>query len=163
MEPATRTAAHGLTTTQIGAVGEALVAAGLTVGSCGRLSPFKPFADDDGTDLLVYDKLTRRPVPLQIKCRTKTDNSDAETVQFDVRLKTYAEDGDGYILAALLDSASVRVAWLIPAREFAATATRKADKLVMVASAKANCSDKFRRFRHESLRSVAETILSSLA
>src|SRR5512139_2506917 len=104
-----------LTTTQIGAVGEALVAAGLTLGSGGRLTPFRPFADDDGTDLLLFDKVTKKAVPIQIKCRTKTDGTDAETVEFNVRLKTYAQDGAVFILAVLLEGVSVLMAWLIPA------------------------------------------------
>lgn len=47
---------YRLTSTQIGAIGESVVAVGLTLTSQGRLAPFKPFADDDGIDLLIYDK-----------------------------------------------------------------------------------------------------------
>jgi len=47
------------TATQIGAIAEATVAAALTYHSDGRFGLFRPFADDDGLDLLVYDKLTR--------------------------------------------------------------------------------------------------------
>lgn len=162
MESTSAVPATSLTTTQIGAVGEALVAAGLTMGSGGRLSPFRPFADDDGTDLLVFDKITKKAIPVQIKCRTKTDDPKAETVQFDVRLKTYAQDGSGSVLAALLDGASIRTVWLIPAREFTAIATRRAGKLVMVASAKPGTDDRFRRFRHDSLAAVAQKILTDL-
>ena len=45
-----------LTTTQIGAIGEDVVSRGLMIASNGRFSPFKPVADDDGIDLLIYDK-----------------------------------------------------------------------------------------------------------
>ncbi len=65
---------HRLTSTQIGAIGESVVAVGLTLTSKGRLAPFKPFADDDGIDLLIYDKETKRALPIQIKSRTKFDN-----------------------------------------------------------------------------------------
>ena len=53
-----------LTSTQIGAIGEAIVAAELTLASGGRLAPFKPFADDDGIDLLIYDKVTKRALKI---------------------------------------------------------------------------------------------------
>ncbi|MEQ8282918.1 MAG: hypothetical protein RIC04_14270 [Parvibaculum sp.] len=56
-----------VTSTQIGAIGEAAVASALILGSGGRLAPFRPFADDDGVDLLVFDKVTRKAVPVQVK------------------------------------------------------------------------------------------------
>jgi len=69
--------AAGPTSTQIGAIGECLVAAGILEASQGRLSPFKPIADDDGMDLLLFDKQTRRAIPLQIKCRRGFDDARA--------------------------------------------------------------------------------------
>ena len=65
-------ASQQLTSTQIGAIAESLVANAIMVHSKGRLSPFVPLADDDGIDLLVYDKRTGRAVSLQIKARTVT-------------------------------------------------------------------------------------------
>jgi hypothetical protein len=49
---------YDFTTTQRGTVAEHVVAIELMMGSEGRLAPFKPIADDDGLDLLVYDKVT---------------------------------------------------------------------------------------------------------
>jgi len=43
-----------LTQTQIGSIGEVTVAAQLMLLSNGRLSPFLPFADDDGIDLFIF-------------------------------------------------------------------------------------------------------------
>ena len=56
-----------LTQTQIGSIGEVTVAAQLMLLSHGRLSPFLPFADDEGIDLIVSDKLTGESLPVQTK------------------------------------------------------------------------------------------------
>lgn len=148
---------HSLTTTQIGAIGEAVVAVGLMAASGGRLAPFEPVADDDGVDLLLFDKLTGKAVPLQVKSRTGFDDPKTETVQFDVRHSTFAERG--YSLLALLDGTAVRKLWLIPGDRLAGVATRKASKFVVVASAKAGSKDRYREFRHDGLASAAEEIL----
>lgn len=58
------------TSTQIGSIAENLVANALMVASHGRLSPFWPVADDDGIDLLIYDKESGRALPAQVKSRT---------------------------------------------------------------------------------------------
>jgi hypothetical protein len=150
-----------LSSTQIGAVGEAVIGAGLMLASRGRLSPFKPLADDHGTDLLLFDKTTQRSSPLQIKCRTGFDDAAAQTVQFDVRLKTYAQEGSGFILAALLDEAAIRVCWLFSVSEFSAVAKQKDSKLVIVASAKPSAQDKYRPYRHDNLASVARKLLGT--
>ena len=59
-----------LSATQIGAIAENLVANELMIESKGRLSSFQPVADDDGINVLIYDKQTGRAVPIQIKTRT---------------------------------------------------------------------------------------------
>jgi hypothetical protein len=158
METDTSSAKAWLTSTQIGAVGEAAVASGLILASEGRLAPFRPFADDDGLDLLVYDKLTRRSLPLQVKCRTGLDNELAGTVQFDVRLKTFASTSDGLVLFAILTRGQVGTAWLVPAAELETTARTSGDKLVVVASAKAGSKDRFSPYRHDGLEDVAEAL-----
>ncbi|MDE2133252.1 MAG: hypothetical protein KGJ49_01480 [Alphaproteobacteria bacterium] len=150
-----------LTSTQIGAIGEAVIAAGLMLASDGRLAPFKPFADDDGIDLLLFDKVTKQAVPLQVKCRTKVDDDSAETVQFDVR-RGKCPPG-GFVLTALLDGASVRTVWLVPVQEFKTRAQQKAEKFVMVASAKPTANDQYRVFRHDGLATAARAILAQLS
>jgi hypothetical protein len=51
------------------------------IESNGRLTPFQPIADDDG---LIYDKVTGKSVPIQIKARTntlkKSDSSGRENL-----------------------------------------------------------------------------------
>ena len=54
---------YEVTATQKGAIGESIVAIQLIVESGGRLSPFEPLADDDGIDLLIYDKQTGYSAP----------------------------------------------------------------------------------------------------
>jgi hypothetical protein len=147
-----------LSTTQIGAIGEAVVATGLMFASRGRLSPYKPIADDDGTDLLVIDKDSRKVFPIQVKCRTKVDNTSAETVQFDVRLKTFTRRGEGFLLAALLDGTVLKAAWLIPSEKLADVARSAPEKLVIVPSAKRGSKDKYVRYRHQDFESVALAI-----
>lgn len=51
------------TSTQLGAIAEILIANALMVHSGGRLSPFTAMADDDGIDLLVYDKQSGQALP----------------------------------------------------------------------------------------------------
>ena len=70
---------YRLTSTQIGAIGESVVAVGLTLTSQGRLAPFKPFADDDGIDLLIYDKETKRALPIQVIRTCPGDISTGES------------------------------------------------------------------------------------
>ena|SRR5579859_1079808 len=148
-----------LSTTQRGAIGESVAGTGLMLASGGRLSPYKPIADDDGIDLLLVDKQTRAIVQLQVKCRTKVDVAKTETVQFDVQLNTFAEDAKGYVLGILLDGATVRKAWLFPLAELRSVARSSAEKLVVVASAKDHSEDRFRRYRHDNFETVARVIL----
>ena len=147
------------TSTQTGQIAEASVASGLILASGGRLAPFRPFADDDGIDLLIYDKATRQSVPVQVKARTGVDDGKAGTVQFDVRLATFAAEGAGFIAAVLMDGAAVQLAWLIPTGEFADVARSGKDKLVMVASAKPGSSDRYRTWRHDNLASLAGSFI----
>lgn len=63
----------------------------------GRLSPFSPVADDDGIDLLIYDKLTGRALPAQVKSRTvalkrRGKEDRGNTVHFEVRKATFRGD-----------------------------------------------------------------------
>jgi hypothetical protein len=158
MEAPFETEQSWLTDTQKGAVGEAVVATGLILASKGRLAPFKPVADDDGIDLLIYDKVSRQSIPLQIKCRTSIDASTKGTVEFNVRQSAFKEGCGIFILAGLLDGCVVKSLWLVPPEEFWTKALRKPDKLVMVASPKKDANDKWRQFRHDDLVSAANQI-----
>lgn len=152
----------GPTSTQVGAIGECLVAAGILEASGGRLSPFKPIADDDGMDLLLFDKQTRRPIPIQIKCRRSFDNEKARTLQFDVRLKTFSREGGGYLLCIKLDGAAIDTLWLIPTSELEGVARPSHTHLVVVASVKCTSQDRFASYRMTSMSQVAAKIVAGL-
>ena len=147
-------------TTQVGAIGECLTAAGILEGSAGRLSPFKPIADDDGMDLLVFDKLTRKAIPLQIKSRRTYDDTKAQTVQFDVRLKTFAWEGEGYLLCIKLDGAAIDTLWLIPAMDLFGVAKRSSTHLIVVPSAKPTSKDRLTPYRVKAFSEIAARIIS---
>ncbi len=124
-----------VTETQIGSIGENLVATQLILESRGRLSLFKPMADDVGIDLLVYDKGTGVALPFQVKSRTKTLKRHLKIVHFQVRLATFNEEQEAYLLAVFVDAARrefrIKRSWLIPMRELPMVATRRAEKLAI--------------------------------
>ena len=150
---------QGITTTQIGAIGEHIAASQVMLASSGRLSPYLPMADDDGIDLLIRDKITGSTLPIQIKSRTAMDNSTGGTVQFDVRLKTLNQDG--YLLALLFDwqAASVERAWFVPMRELEGIAIRSQNKLSIRPSVKDASRDRYTPYRCYGMAEVAERIM----
>ena len=70
------------------------------------LSTFVPQADDDGLDLLVLDKLTRQTFGIQIKPRFASEVSPPGTVRFDMRLKTFHEASNEFLLVPIIDPAA---------------------------------------------------------
>ena len=95
------------TSTQIVAIAENMVANALMLESGGRLSPFSPVADDDGIDLLVYDKESGASIPVQIKSRTVTlkkrdSHERGNAVHFEIRSATFKSDRFAYLVAVLL-------------------------------------------------------------
>lgn len=104
------------TQTQIGSIGGVTVAAQFMLMSHGHLSPFLPFADDDGIDLIVFDKITGVSLPVQVMARTNLTLGKSDTVQFDVRSRTFSDRPGSFLLAILLDMAtgSILRAWLVP-------------------------------------------------
>ena len=107
-----------LSSTQIGVIGENLLVNAVMKASNGRLSPFKPIADDDGLDVLFFDKETGKSVAIQLKCRTKTDGG-GKTAQFDVRVATFKEERHAFLVAALLnpDMNGFVCSWFIPMKD----------------------------------------------
>ena len=162
LKPAPR--AGALTSVQISKIGETLVASQLMLASGGRLSPFLPLADDDGVDLVLLDKVTAAALTIQVKTRTAVDDKKAETVEFDVRLATFANRANAYTLAILLDEAGqgIRSAWLVPNTELEHVSNRKRDKLMITPSAKASSNDRYTPYRCHSLAQVCERLLAAL-
>ncbi len=153
-----------LTSTQIGALGEAVASTQLMSLSDGRFSPFMPMADDDGLDLILFDKMTGQMLPVQVKTRTTDTLAKAGTVQFDVRIKTYSERTGEFLLAILLDTktGNVHRAWLIEMNDLINVSHAKRDKLSIVPNASSTSKDKFTEFRCEGMTEVVEKLIGFL-
>lgn len=161
---AARPAMKTMTQTQVGAIGEVTVAAQLMLGSDGRFSPFLPFADDDGIDLIIYDKVTGISMPVQVKARTSAKLGKSDTVMYDVRRKTFSDHDDAFLLAILLDMASglIQRAWLIPMSELGAVARVGAEKLSITPSAKEASRDRYTPYRCADMTEVARRLAAYL-
>lgn len=155
-----------VTATQLGAIAENLVATCLIIESGGRLSPFRPFADDRGIDLLVYDKVTGRALPIQIKSRTKTLNRFPKRVRFNVQRVTFNEDQDAYVLGVLIDPGevawSVKRAWLIPVSELPGVASQDSKLFKVTPSMDMSSRDKYSAYRCKSMAEVTSRLLNAL-
>src|SRR5690606_31367647 len=110
-----------LSSTQIGAIGENLLVNAVMKASDGRLSPFQPLADDDGLDVLFFDKQTGNSVAIQLKCRTVTirkrgSEERGNTVHFQVRQATFNQARNAYLVAALFNEELTEFVctWFIP-------------------------------------------------
>lgn len=148
-----------LTSTQKGAIGEAIVGAQLILASGGRLSPHRPLADDDGTDLLLADKVSGRFSMLQIKCRFISRSEGTKYEQFDLRLKTFREVAHNWVLAAMIDPADgvLWCSWLIPATELMSIASQKGDLLVIRPNP-VGLRDRYVPWRLDSVAALAERL-----
>ena len=153
-----------LTSTQIGAIGEEIVASGLMIASGGRLSPFQPVADDDGIDLLIYDKKTGKALPIQVKSRLSTikkpgKSERGNTVHFEIRAVSVRSERHAYLLAILLptDLRTVQLARLIPRPDIAETPNKKGtqNKYIMRASKSLDTNDKYKQYQLKNLEAVA--------
>ena len=153
-----------LTTTQIGFIGENVVASQLLLTSEGRFSPFLPVADDDGVDLIVYDKVTGISLPIQVKSRTVGSKSPGGVVQFNLRLKTFSDRYGCHVLAILLDThrGQIERAWLIPMADFPSIATEKKGDFVIRPSPKLTSKDRYAPYRCQDMREVTDRLLAFL-
>jgi hypothetical protein len=149
-----------LSSTQIGAIGENLLVNAVMKASNGRLSPFKSIADDDGLDVLFFDKKTGKSVAIQLKCRTKTD-SGGNTVQFDVREATFKEERRAFVVAALLNEKMTEFvcSWFIPMNEVKRVGRKKTSKYVLTPNKTENSADKYKEFRCGSVDELAKCII----
>jgi hypothetical protein len=143
-----------LSSTQIGAIAENLVASLLIRDSSGRLSPFWAIADDDGIDLLVYDKKTGRALPIQVKSRTKAlkkrgTEERGNVVHFEVRDKTIKSDDFAHLVAILLsdDLAQCECAWFLPLKEVIRIGAKRTGKYVIRPNRSTYAKDKFVPYR----------------
>lgn len=143
-----------LTSTQIGAIGENLLVNAVMKASDGRLSPFQPLADDDGLDVLFFDKVTGNSVAIQLKCRTVTlkkrkSEERGNGVHFEVRKATFNEGRRAYLVAALLndDLTHFVTTWFIPLGLLPEVARNGATKWVIRPSKATGSADRFVPYR----------------
>ncbi len=140
-----------LSPTQIGAIGENLLVNSVMKASNGRLSPFKPVADDDGIDVLFFDKETGKSVAIQLKCRRSTD-AGGNTAQFDVREATFKPTRNAYLVAALFteNMNDFDWTWFISMKELPEVSNAnkaKSGKYIITPSKAVNSQDKYVKFR----------------
>ena len=155
-----------LTSTQIGALAENLVANELIIELDGRLSPFQPIADDDGIDVLFYDKVSGKAIPIQIKARTTTINKPGRqergnTVHFEVRKATLKDDRNALLLCVLLNE-SLRFterAWLMSLSELQELSSDRETKFVIRANKDLATKDKYKPYQCADMHEVAERLI----
>lgn len=155
-----------LTSTQIGAITENLIANELMIESRGRLSPFRPIADDDGIDVIIYDKVTGGALPIQIKARTNTiikagKETRSNTVHFEVRKATHRADRHALLLCVLVggDLRSTERAWLLPLSELAAITNTKTEKYVIRANKQLSTNDRYKKYQCEDIAELGRRLI----
>ena len=148
-------------TTQIGAITEALVAAQLMLVSGGRLSVYRPMADDDGVDLLVLDKETGAVHPVQVKTWRSSEADAPGTLQFDTRIATLNEARGGYLLAAALDpqTGAIWRIWMIPLSELRSVSNERRGVLAISPSPSTRSRDRYSLWRLSSIHEAAQRLM----
>ncbi|TCW64261.1 hypothetical protein [Burkholderia sp. SRS-25] len=156
-----------LTSTQVGVIGENLLVNAVMKASDGRLSPFRPIADDDGLDVLFFDKETGSSVAMQLKCRTVTtrkrrSDERGNVAYFQVRKATFNEARRAYLLAALFNPqlSEFVTTWLVPMEELRHIARDASDKWVIQPSKAEDSADKYTRFRCQTAEQLAQKIVN---
>lgn len=156
---------ENITSTQKGVIAEHIVANELMIETDGRFSPFSPLADDEGIDLLIYDKKTGKALPIQIKSRTGgiiKKGKESNTIHFEIRTVSLKNKKYAYFLAVLLtkDIRSVERAWLIPMKDISSLLNirKKQKKYIMRANKSLTTKDKFRDYQFENINEVTKRI-----
>ena len=153
-----------VTKAKLDRIGRSLAAMRLHLDSDGRLIPFVPAFDSDGTELIVHDKSTGAGVPLRVVTQTQIDSTDNEIVAFDIRSGPQTPNLPARLLAVLLDPDSiyVRQAWLISTATLNAGRPNEETDLRITPSAAATGHDMNTPYRHADMRSVARYIVRIL-
>jgi hypothetical protein len=156
-----------LTSTQIGAIGENLLVNAVMKASDGRLTAFQPIADDDGLDVLFFDKLSGNSIALQLKCRTVTlykrgTKERGNGVHFEVRKATFNEARRAYLVAGLLNEELTHflTTWLVPMSEISKVARDGKKKWVMRASKATASRDRCTPYRCHSIDQLVERLIA---
>jgi len=155
-----------LTSTQVGAIGENLLVNAVMKATDGRMSPFQPLADDDGLDVLFFDKLTGNSVAIQLKCRTRTlinrrTGKRGNRVHFQVRQATFNEARRAYLVAGLINPELTEfiVTWFIPMEHLPRIGLDIDGKWVIRPSKSASSTDRFFEYRCDTINELARRIV----
>lgn len=155
-----------LSSTQIGTIGENLLVNAIMKASAGALSPFQPYADDDGIDVLFFHKPTGGAVAVQLKSRTVTlyragSSERGNLVHFQVRQATCNLMRSTVLVTALLDSDLTRLEaiWLYPIEVVPAIARHTKTDFVIRANKAPASQDKFSKFRCQSVEDLAQRLI----
>lgn len=153
-----------LTSCQSSKIAEAFVASVLIAASGGRISPFSPVADDDGIDLIAYDKATGATLPLQVKSGLRPADGKRKTVAFDMCKATYRPERRSAVIAIMLDPLTLVMegAWLIPMADIARVGVERPDKFALAPSRSETARDRYAPYRHASTMSLVEAVVRML-
>jgi len=155
-----------LSSTQKGTLAVNIVVNELMIETHGRLSPFHPLADDDGIDVLIYDKITGKAVPIQIKAGTKTTNKRGKqersnTVHFEIKKASFKKDRKAFLLCVLLHEKlrTTERAWLLSFSQVPGVASDGKGKYVIRANKQTSSNDKYKPYQCESICEVAKRLI----
>jgi hypothetical protein len=151
-----------LTNTEKGKIAEMLVAVAAVVQSNGRLRIGLPLVDDEGVDLYVTHKQTRRTLFLQIK--SAFGLTARGEFRADVRKNTLGFDHRKLLVLVYYDVTEARLGptlWIVPVRTFRHKLRRqkRTRKKYLFASKFNAPHDMWRQFRLSSAN-LAERLLS---
>ncbi|MFL6261143.1 MAG: hypothetical protein ACJ76Y_15695 [Thermoanaerobaculia bacterium] len=157
------------TSTQLGAIAENLVANVLMLESSGALSPFVPQADDDGIDLLIYNKESGKALPAQVKSRTvalkkRGTEERGHVVHFEIRAATYRAERFAAAILVLTNESGygIECAWVVPMRLLPQVARSAGKKFVIRASKSPTSKDRYTSYRCLSTSELYQKIMVQL-
>lgn len=151
------------TSGQLGTAAEIMIACQLMLASQGRLSSYVPLVDDDGIDVMVHDKITRRSLGLQVKSWTFLSEDRPRTVQFDVGLNTWRNDDSLFLLAVAMDgmAAQIETAWLMPSSAVRSVSNVGSKKMSLTPNPRHTSQDRYAQYRLASMGAVASALAAA--
>jgi hypothetical protein len=151
-----------LSPTQKGKIAEMVVGAAIMHASDGRLAPFVPLADDNGLDLILFDKLSGATTPVQVKARFSKDFNN--TCEFNIRVSACKAHYNSYLLAVYINPRSMTLsgAWLVHTSALPAVAPRENGKYILRASLSERANDRAAPYRHFSVESIVAEIAAPI-
>lgn len=147
---------------QRGRLTEESVAWQLMAHSAGRLTPFRPNVDDDGIDLVLFDKPTGVCLPIQIK-GWHVPPSQVGTIQFDVRRSTFRPVPNGFLLTVWETKVGMtEMAWLVPLDRVHEVARSYPEKFSLSPSTKPESADRYTPWRCLGMDEVCRRLIDHI-